>query len=199
MNIGEVYFAQTESGPIKVGFSLNTARRIANIQTTIPEKLSLLATVRGTLRTELYFHDLLRSHKMTGEWYRPDPAVLLIVDGVRESGEGAVPDEYGVSDTDSARADVTEHGDFMRVCQDYCSAIAGPRRPRESVRAQMIRCATVTGLPFCTIRRIWYGDGAVHAFQYVRLKEIFEAREAVRMARRLGALDRAVAPEPEGE
>lgn len=199
MNIGEVYFAQAESGPIKIGFSTNPSRRIANIQTTLPERLVLIAAVRGTMRTELFFHHRLAAHNITGEWFQPHDDVLQAIWLVQTRGEESVPAECRATGEDAAPAEIVMLDDFVEVCRDYCIAIAGPRVGDEKIHDLITRCAEITGLRRPTIRRIWYREhGAIHAFQYVRLKEIFEAREAIKAARALGAVGGAVAQD-EGE
>lgn len=64
----------------KVGFSLNPIRRIPDIQTNCPFKLSLVALRSGTLKDERAFHKLLVKFKTNGEWFQDTPETRAILD-----------------------------------------------------------------------------------------------------------------------
>ncbi len=62
-----------KKGFFKVGFSGKPERRISDIQTNCPFKLSLVAIRPGTLKEERAFHKHLKDYKTNGEWFKDTP------------------------------------------------------------------------------------------------------------------------------
>ena len=61
------------SGPVKIGTTVNLQRRLSEIQTGHPERLSLLAHVivpKDRYRIEKRMHTMLASFQTTGEWFQ---------------------------------------------------------------------------------------------------------------------------------
>ncbi|RKH11980.1 hypothetical protein D7X74_24480 [Corallococcus sp. CA047B] len=80
---GWVYFIQQgKYGPIKIGWSRAPATRLVSLQTANPAPLTLLATVPGSRMTELQLHEQFAAYRMTGEWFRPVPALICCVRAV---------------------------------------------------------------------------------------------------------------------
>ncbi len=76
----QVYFVQSgESGPIKVGISECPKKRLSGMQTGSAEKLRLLGTIPGGAHAEGFLHDTFREYHIRGEWFRPHPALIAIV------------------------------------------------------------------------------------------------------------------------
>jgi excisionase family DNA binding protein len=74
-----VYFAQAESGPIKVGVSKSPNQRIAEIQTGNSERVRLLGVVVGDRKTERAVHAQFASLRLHGEWFRPAEELLEFI------------------------------------------------------------------------------------------------------------------------
>jgi hypothetical protein len=66
-----VYFAQAASGdgPVKIGFSTDVTRRLADLQFMSPVELSVRLTIPGGQVLEHIFHTRFASLHVRGEWY----------------------------------------------------------------------------------------------------------------------------------
>lgn len=68
---GVVYFVQSgDDGPIKIGWTQDIERRIAELQTANAHPLQLLGEVPGTLRDEAAMHARFGHLRMEAEWFR---------------------------------------------------------------------------------------------------------------------------------
>jgi len=75
-----VYFIQRGSdGPVKIGFSKNPKGRLASLQTGIPERLHMLATVPGGKEEEQRLHRRFGPHCIQGEWFHPAPELMAYI------------------------------------------------------------------------------------------------------------------------
>lgn len=78
-----VYFIQAGTdGLIKIGYSSDPKRRLANLQSPVP--LRLLATMRGGRKLERRLHKKLAAHRKHGEWFEPHRDVLAIIENAIE-------------------------------------------------------------------------------------------------------------------
>lgn len=68
-----------KDGFFKVGFSHDPSRRMPDIQTNCPFKLSLVALKPGTLKDEKAFHKKLAKFKTNGEWFEDAPEVREVL------------------------------------------------------------------------------------------------------------------------
>jgi hypothetical protein len=80
-----VYFIRSgEAGLIKIGTATNLRSRLASLQTGSPESLFLLGKVEVTrtdaLASEHELHNLFRRSRVRGEWFRPTPELLLLLE-----------------------------------------------------------------------------------------------------------------------
>lgn len=67
---GFVYFARAgDSGPIKIGWSKNPRRRIADLQTGASGRLKLLAVLCADRSLEELLHVLIEDRRIAGEWF----------------------------------------------------------------------------------------------------------------------------------
>lgn len=67
----QVYFLrQIGTDRIKIGYSCNMNGRISALNTSMPEKLELLATVSGARDAEARLHKRFARYRIKGEWYR---------------------------------------------------------------------------------------------------------------------------------
>lgn len=73
-----IYFLQQGAdGPIKIGYTTGSISiRKNQIQTSCPEKLTLLGTMEGDENQERLLHAFFHAHKLHGEWFEPAPMVL---------------------------------------------------------------------------------------------------------------------------
>jgi hypothetical protein len=68
-----VYFAERD-GLIKIGVSIHPRSRVAG------QAAALLATLPGDARTETALHLAFADLRVEGEWFRPGPALLRLID-----------------------------------------------------------------------------------------------------------------------
>ncbi len=66
-----VYFIQCGEF-IKIGFTVEPAKRIAAIQTSSPHEIKLLGTMKGGPETEKAMHAQFKHLRHRGEWFRVD-------------------------------------------------------------------------------------------------------------------------------
>ena len=76
-----IYFIQAaKSKAIKIGFTETSLEsRLEALQTGSPEKLSILGTIRGTLREELDLHKRFSASALNGEWFKATPEILEFI------------------------------------------------------------------------------------------------------------------------
>jgi hypothetical protein len=79
-----IYFIQSETGTIKIGYSRSPKQRLNNLQGSNPEKLTLLGTIKGGRFKEAELHKRFSSIKLTGEWFRPDESLLSYIHSYKE-------------------------------------------------------------------------------------------------------------------
>lgn len=78
---GTVYFmADTDYQFMKVGFSRNVQRRLAQIQDGGPLKLFVVDQFPGNVNDERAVHDLLKEHRIRGEWFQPEAVLDFLED-----------------------------------------------------------------------------------------------------------------------
>lgn len=75
-----VYFIGDGSGPIKIGIARDPESRLAGLQTAHHSRLSILATRKGGRATEARYHVRFAEHRLTGEWFKPAPAILAEIE-----------------------------------------------------------------------------------------------------------------------
>ena len=54
---------------MKIGFSTDPKRRLAELQTGYPDPLHIIAAIPGTMDDERSWHDIFRDCRSTGEWF----------------------------------------------------------------------------------------------------------------------------------
>lgn len=78
--LGFVYFVQSgEGGPIKIGWSQDTTRRVAELQTANAHKLVLLGMVPGTMEDEAAMHVHFGHLRMEAEWFQNAPEIHAFI------------------------------------------------------------------------------------------------------------------------
>lgn len=81
-----VYFIQAESGPIKIGIALDPGERLAGLQISHFEKLTLLAAVEGGIALETELHRRFARFKIRGEWFERCPEIEAEIARLRPKG-----------------------------------------------------------------------------------------------------------------
>jgi hypothetical protein len=83
-----VYFVQdTASGYVKIGFtSKPIEQRLRLLQTGNPNPLAILALAPGAPVEEHRLHRRFDSDRYRREWFKPSPALLDYIDGVKATG-----------------------------------------------------------------------------------------------------------------
>lgn len=75
-----IYFIQRgPDGPIKIGITAKVERRMSTLQTSNSERLSLMATMPGTVDDEAALHKRFASIRLTGEWFESEPELLKFI------------------------------------------------------------------------------------------------------------------------
>ncbi len=83
-DLGRVYFVQSGGcGPVKIGWTRGPVlRRLAQLQTSHPSRLLLLADVPGTRNLERGLHATYGDLRMSGEWFRPEAELMELVNEI---------------------------------------------------------------------------------------------------------------------
>jgi DNA-binding transcriptional ArsR family regulator len=85
---GLVYFIQSEyGGPIKIGVTNDPSHRLATLQTGHPSKLHILAVTPGGTKKEKEIHDAFSGVRISGEWFKPTPALMEYIDAIRNADD----------------------------------------------------------------------------------------------------------------
>ena len=178
-----VYFAALESGPIKIGHTVDLERRLAEIQLCSPGKVNLIGSVDGDRRTEAYFHRRFASHRAFGEWYQPHTEVSSYIDRVICDGTAAIPEAFRkrVEYSRCVKRDIQE---ILASALNWIEEIGSPAPFDEKITVRLKRVADSAGVSPRAVRAIWYGEAtSVTAHVYVGLKECFEAKMAGEFSR----------------
>lgn len=71
--MGAVYLIQAgEEGPVKIGFTaVDPQRRLAQLQTASPYRLSLRFTIHGDVTSEKHLQTRFADYRLEGEWFEP--------------------------------------------------------------------------------------------------------------------------------
>lgn len=79
-----IYFIQSETGAIKIGYSRSPKQRLNNLQGSNSEKLTLLGTIKGGRSKEAELHERFSGLRTTGEWFRPEDYLLDYIHSFKE-------------------------------------------------------------------------------------------------------------------
>jgi T5orf172 domain len=81
---GFIYFIEREDGAIKIGWSSDVMRRVAEIRKVFATSAQLLACYPGDKPDELRLHDTFKASLIGDEWFRPDEDLLAFIDALKE-------------------------------------------------------------------------------------------------------------------
>lgn len=75
-----IYFIQRgEGGPIKIGITASLTSRLRSLQTSSPTRLTVLATMPGTVEDEAGLHERFAAVRLSGEWFEPAEVLLAFI------------------------------------------------------------------------------------------------------------------------
>ncbi len=81
---GTIYIAtRATDGAIKVGWTSDVMRRIAELRKEYHSAVELEACFPGDKPDELRLHARFQADRLDGEWHRPSEALLAFVEGLR--------------------------------------------------------------------------------------------------------------------
>lgn len=69
------YFIGGETGPVKIGYSIDVKARLSSIRSHSPVPLSILATRSGGRFREWAYHEQFAAHRLHGEWFERVPEI----------------------------------------------------------------------------------------------------------------------------
>lgn len=76
---GKVYFVSAP-GRIKIGFTRFPERRLVILRRDDMEELTVVAIIDGERNLEKKLHNLLKDHRLKGEWFADCPAVRQVIE-----------------------------------------------------------------------------------------------------------------------
>lgn len=85
---GYVYAVRDDTASaVKIGFSSDPMRRLAQLQTASAGRLRLIGAAPAVIETEAELHGVFRDRRMSGEWFDDaDGAVSAALSGVTTAG-----------------------------------------------------------------------------------------------------------------
>jgi hypothetical protein len=85
---GCVYFIETDSGDIKIGYSEKSPlQRLRALQTACPMKLKLLAATPGNAEYERRLHARFDWSRIRGEWFQPTPSLRSFIRRIAQQSQ----------------------------------------------------------------------------------------------------------------
>lgn len=76
---GIIYFIQAND-TVKVGYTTHLYKRLADLNTSSPVKLTLMDYVRGAKNVEAALHRELASERLSGEWFKATDKTMDLLD-----------------------------------------------------------------------------------------------------------------------
>lgn len=110
---GIVYFIEGD-GVIKIGFSTDVGKRLADLRTGTAAKIELIEYARASREVERAIHQILASERVRGEWFKASDKTIdlmyLISDFLDTFDD---EDDRGLDGRDSHVLTVTELRDIV--------------------------------------------------------------------------------------
>ena len=83
-----IYFIQPDcGGPIKIGHSVNVAKRLNQLQGAHYEKLDVLLCMPGRKDLESKLHERFNALRLRGEWFSPGDDLLAFIAASKQEQE----------------------------------------------------------------------------------------------------------------
>lgn len=79
------YFIGGDTGPIKIGHSVDVASRLKALRLSSPMWLRVFATCAGGEPREAAYHQQFAAHRLHGEWFVRHPDILAEIDRLNQS------------------------------------------------------------------------------------------------------------------
>jgi hypothetical protein len=73
--LSKCYFIGADTGPVKIGHSINPKLRLRTIQNYSPVKLRIFALASGGQEREAAYHFQFQEHRLHGEWFERCPEI----------------------------------------------------------------------------------------------------------------------------
>jgi hypothetical protein len=89
---GFIYFLWS-GNHIKIGYSADPLRRLAELSTSLPLGVRSLVCVPGTVRDERRLHHALKLHRRKGEWFAATLPVVQTLQHVLALGHVSLPSD----------------------------------------------------------------------------------------------------------
>lgn len=83
---GVCYFIGGDSGPIKIGFSVDLKSRLTALRASSPLWLEVLAVRPGGESRERIYHEQFAADRLHGEWFARSPAILAEIAHLNQNG-----------------------------------------------------------------------------------------------------------------
>jgi len=74
-DLATCYFIGGETGPVKIGYTLDVRARLSSIRSHSPVPVGLLATRAGGRAREYAYHEQFAAHRLHGEWFERVPEI----------------------------------------------------------------------------------------------------------------------------
>lgn len=81
-----IYFIGPESGPIKIGYTVNVTLRLRDLRLANALPLKLWASIHGPTKLEREYHRRFAAHRLHGEWFERHPDILAEIDRLNSEG-----------------------------------------------------------------------------------------------------------------
>lgn len=82
---GFIYFVGLRRA-FKVGWARDVSKRMKQLQTSSPHKLTLIYSLPGTRREEAMLHSFFVAHRLRGEWFKRHHDMDNCISWLRECG-----------------------------------------------------------------------------------------------------------------
>jgi hypothetical protein len=76
---GKIYFVGYD-GFVKIGFTIDVAKRMMGLRTGSPRPLSLYATIDGSMDDERELHVRFARYRLEGEWFELSDEIIAFID-----------------------------------------------------------------------------------------------------------------------
>lgn len=78
-----IYFAQRDDGAVKIGWSSDVMRRVAELRKATGANVILLAAFPGDKPDELRLHARFAAHALDGEWFAPNREIDALLASIK--------------------------------------------------------------------------------------------------------------------
>ena len=124
-----IYFIQNEATlAIKVGYTENVKGRLSSLRTSCADRLRLLGTISGGMAEERAIHARFAADRLSGEWFRPSPALVDFIRAELIHRGGASPrSTAAITGPHEAYWTSNEGRSLVLALEDVASAAVGMR------------------------------------------------------------------------